>query len=361
MVIAVQHATPTLSRAIGQMMMVGFRGTTVNDQSPVVKAIKNYHIGGVLLLPHEKINGKTVVRNIKDPQQLKKLTQQLQTYANKYHDAPLFIAVNQEGGLINALKTKDGFNVGKNYSEAKLGQLNNPKLAYQQALARGRLLKKSGINLNFAPVADLNINPNNPGIGKLQRSYSKNPQIATRFLQASISAYHQSKIFCTLKHFPGLGSATANTDFGVADVTKTRSKKELIPYQKLINNNQACTFVMVTHLINRKLDASGLQASLSRKIEINLLRHKLHFKGLIITDDMDAAAIRNHVPAQKAIKLAVLAGNNIILYGGTQGYDPAQDTKMLFNTLLKLGEKNPKVRRRIFQSYRKILNIKLTK
>ncbi len=355
-------ARPNISNAVGQMMMVGFNGTTINEQSPIVKAIKNYHIGGVILFDHfdKKNERKGMARNISSPAQLKRLTKQLQYYAKKYHDAPLLIALDQEGGMITALKTEKGFKLDDNYSQQKLGESNNQKEIYSQVLYRADLLKRYGINLNLAPVADLNLNPKNPSIGKLERSFGHDPIKVTKDLMASVEAYRKARIFCTLKHFPGLGSSKTNTDVKVSDVTETWKMVELIPYRELINRHQSCHFIMVAHTINRRLDKSGLEASLSHEIVTGLLRHHLHFRGIIMTDDMDAKAIRGHVATAKAIRLAVLAGNNMILYGGTQGYDPKRDATELYNTMMQLAANNQEARRDIFNSYRRILEVKKT-
>src|SRR3990167_237642 len=168
-------AAPDIHYAVGQMMMVGFAGTTVNNHSPIVSAIKNYHIGGVILFDHfnKKHQGKWITRNIESPEQLKRLTHQLQYYAKKYHDYPLLIAVDQEGGKINALRADKGFHLGRNESQQQLGEKQNQSQIYRQALFRGKLLNRMGINLNLAPVADLNTNPKNPAIGLLQRSFGR--------------------------------------------------------------------------------------------------------------------------------------------------------------------------------------------
>ena len=353
------HPVP-LSRAVGQNMMVGFWGTTLSDKSPIVQAIKNYHIAGVLLLRHSYSNKKRKMsaRNIKNPKQLRALTKQLQFYAKKYHDYPLLIATNQEGGTVQNLTPRLGFKTADLMSQQDLGSKNNVEAVYQHNLHRARLLKSYGINLNFAPVADLNVNPTNPGIGKLERSFSADPDQVTRDLTAVAVAYRKVHELCTLKHFPGLGSATANPDYDPADVTATWTKKELKPYRLLIALGVACPMIMDTHLVNKKLDPSGVPATLSRPIITGILRHKLHYQGVIITDDMDATAIRKFAPMQQVIKQAVLAGNNIILYGGTFGYDPMQDAKVLHATLMQLGRKDPKARRQIYRSYRLVKRMK---
>jgi beta-N-acetylhexosaminidase len=115
---------------------------------------------------------------------------------------------------------------------------------------------------------------------------------------------------------------------------------------------------MITHLINRQLDPSGLPSTFSKAIITGLLVGKMHYTGLIITDDMDAAAIRKYFSTDYAIDKAVLAGNDIIIYGGSQGQDPDEDTRMLFSTLMKFAKKDPIFRKRVAESYQKIIRLK---
>lgn len=351
-------ATSSLSHAVGQMMMVGFNGTDIDEDSSIVKEIKAYHIGGILLDDHYNENGKQYTRNIQNPAQLKKLITKLQYYAKKYTHQPLFIAVNQEGGLINSLKASKGFVIANDQSQAALGKTNDLQLIFDVTYRRALLLKKLGINVDFAPVADLDINKENPAVGKLQRSFGDDPIKVSLALEAAIKAYKKAGILCTLKHFPGLGSAKANTDYASADVTNTWHPKELLPYEKLIKMNEACPFIMTSHLINRHLDASGVPASFSKAITTDLLIRKLHFSGLIITDDMDAQSITKNFPLKKAITKVVLAGNDIIIYDGTQGHGPDDDTQMLYKTLMNLAQTNPEIRQKIFAAYKKIEQIK---
>src|SRR5262249_2093915 len=154
-----------------------------------------------------------------------------------------------------------------------------------------------------------------------------NPGQVTQQLEAAYKGYRKSGVLCTLKHFPGLGSASANTDFNAADVTHTWTSQELIPYRNLIQHRTVCPFIMVAHIINRQLDPSGKEASLSKKIITGILRQQFHYQGIIITDDMDAVAIRHYIPTQQAIRLALLAGNNMMIYGGIKGQDPTLHAK----------------------------------
>lgn len=352
------EASPDLASEVGQMMMVGFKGTTVSENSPIVQEIKNFHVGSVIIYNRVPERGNKFFGNVQNPKQLKDLITALQFYSMKYNHYPLLVAVNQEGGLIDTLIKSKGFALGPNLSQAQLGKNKNIQAVYQEALQRGTLLKNFGINLNLAPVADLNKNPNSPGIAKLQRSFGLDAAGVIQNLQPTINAYKKSGILCAMKHFPGFGSAAFNTDYARVDVSHSWGPNELLPYQRLIAQSSICPLVMITHLINRQLDPSGLPATFSKAIVTDLLVGKMHYSGVIITDDMDAAAIRKYFSNEYAIDKAVLAGNDIIIYGGSQGQNPDEDTKMLFSTLMKLAKENPVIRKRVAESCQKIIRLK---
>jgi beta-N-acetylhexosaminidase len=174
---------------------------------------------------------------------------------------------------------------------------------------------------------DLDVNPRDPAIGALDRSFSADPAVVTKLASAEIRAHHESSVATALKHFPGLGSATANTDFGVADVTKTWSRTELEPFRAIVASGLADA-VMAGHLVNRTLDPNH-PASLSRAIVTDLLRGELGWQGVVITDDLGAAAITSAFGADEAIALALEAGNDLLLIANQQGYDPRAATKAI--------------------------------
>jgi beta-N-acetylhexosaminidase len=177
-----------------------------------------------------------------------------------------------------------------------------------------------GINLNFAPVVDLNVNPDNPAIGKLDRAFSADPAVVSRAAEIELESHRASGVRTALKHFPGLGSATANTDFGVADVTATWKDRELDPYRDLIGLGLV-DLVMVGHLVDGQIDANA-PASLSRATVTDLLRGDLGWDGVVVTDDMQAAAITETFGADDAVTLAIEAGCDLLLFANQQIYDP---------------------------------------
>jgi beta-N-acetylhexosaminidase len=177
-----------------------------------------------------------------------------------------------------------------------------------------------GVTLNLAPVLDLNVNPDNPAIGALNRSFSPNARIVSNAASVEINAHRLRGIRTAVKHFPGLGSATANTDFGVADVTATWTDRELDPYRVLLEQG-ALDLVMVGNLLNGQIDDSA-PSSLSHATVTGLLREQIGFDGPVITDDLQAVAITSAFGAEEAIRLAIEAGCDVLLFANQQVYDP---------------------------------------
>jgi beta-N-acetylhexosaminidase len=229
----------------------------------------------------------------------------------------LIVAIDQEGGRVARLGPATGF--PKVASEASIGRLDDVSAATDWGRLIATTLASVGVNLNLAPVVDLDVNPTNPAIGALDRSFSADPDIVTKLALAEIRAHHESSVGTVLKHFPGLGSATANTDFGVADVTKTWTRTELEPFRAIVASG-VTDAVMAGHLVNRNLDPDH-PASLSAAIVTDLLRGELGWDGVVITDDLQAGAITSSFGAAEAIALALEAGNDLLLLANQQGYD----------------------------------------
>jgi beta-N-acetylhexosaminidase len=315
-------ASPTvdLRRTIAGLLVVGFRGMTAADAGPVADAISKDGLGGVILFDRDQTTGGT--RNIRSPKQLKALAAGLQALAGTRR---LIVAIDQEGGRVARLGPATGF--PKIASEASIGHLDSEARATTWGRLIATTLASAGINLNLAPVVDLDVNPKNPAIGALDRSFSADPAIVSKLAIAEIRAHHESSVLTALKHFPGLGSATANTDFGVADVTKTWTRKELDPFRSIIEAGVA-DVVMAGHLVNRSLDPDR-PASLSASIVSGLLRGELGWHGVVITDDLGAAAITTAFGPEEAIALAIEAGNDLLLLANQQGYDAQVATKTI--------------------------------
>jgi beta-N-acetylhexosaminidase len=344
---------------IGQMLLIGFDGKKINAQSPVVTAIEKNNIGGVILFDYDYLT-KTYDRNIESPEQVKQLNSDLQYFTLqgnlKHHrpKLPLLISVDYEGGKVNRLGEQYGF--PRTISAAEVGKRNFVE-AESIAESMAQTLYEAGFNLNFAPVLDVNVNPDNPVIGKKERSFSSDPTTVSNY--ASIYSRHflNQKTQCAYKHFPGHGSSTKDSHLGFVDVTDTWLAYELDPYQQLLNSNESCGVVMTAHIVNRQLDESGLPATLSSTILTQLLRNQLNFKGVIITDDMQMKAISDNYGLEQALVLAINAGADMLVFGNNLSVEP-QDPEQLINIIeakVLSGEINPE---RINDAYQHIRTLK---
>ncbi len=356
-VIFAQHIS--LRDKIGQMLIIGFKGDSVDANAPIVQAISANNLGGVILYDR-----KLVGKNIINPAQVQTLNTDLQHLTHDAHlarqqpDLPLWIAVDYEGGRVNRLKDTYGFPT--TLSAAEIGQLNLDD-ANQYAAQMADTLKATGFNLNFAPVVDVNINPNNPIIGMMQRSFSDNPGDVIKYAELFSQNFLAQGIQCAYKHFPGHGSSSSDTHLGFVDVTNEWQPDELEPYQQLFAGPNPCGMVMTAHVVNRKLDDSGLPATLSHKILTELLREKLHFTGVIITDDMQMGAIRQHYGLKQAITLTINAGADQLIFANQLSPDDGdQDPKELIDLIVEEVQAGHISEAQIDASYQRIVQLKQT-
>lgn len=336
-----------LDTMIGQMLMAGFRGYTVNQKSPIIQDIKERHLGGVILFDYDVALGKPE-RNIQSPDQVKALTDTLSAAAH----IPLLIGVDQEGGRVMRLKPERGFEGTPSAQE--LGAGSNEAIL-RAADTTGKTLFKAGFNLDFAPVADVNVDPTSPAIGKLGRSFSADPKRVAECDRYFLAGLTANGVVGCLKHFPGHGSAGADSHLGLTDVSRTWSERELIPYRELIKGGLA-RVIMTAHIFNEHLDPK-YPATLSKRVITGILREKLGFDGVVITDDMNMKAITSQFGQEEAIKLAIQAGADILLFGNNLDYDP-DVVKKAHDTIRTLVMENVIPEERIVQSHARIMKLK---
>ena len=350
----------TLKQKIGQMLIIGFRGTELKPADPIVNSLLKQEISGVVLFDYD-FPSKTFDRNVKNPTQLRHLTEQLQFYSKKAADRhhndfyPLFIGIDYEGGYVTRLEEKYGF--PKTLSAKRLGKLPLTKVS-QFANQMAHTLKTEKINLNFSPVVDVDVNPDNPIIGKKERSFSSDPQQVSRDAEVFTKSFYDHNILCTYKHFPGHGSATTDSHLGFVDITDTWRPYELEPYRQLLNKPKSCQLVMIGHLVNRHLaDSPAYPASLSKKMITGLLRRQLHFNGVIITDDLQMKAISNNYGLAEAVRLAINAGADLLVFANEIA-DKPQDPKEIIDMIyfdVKSGRISEKM---IDNAYIRIMRLK---
>jgi len=318
----------TLEQKIGSMLMVGFFGTTAYPDSQICRDIRDYNLGGVILFDYNPVNHKEA-KNISNRVQLAKLTEQLQSCSV---DGKLLIAVDQEGGRVQRLKSKYGFN--GNFPKAKDIRRFSDNQVRNTYLDMGMELNSVGINYDLAPVVDLAINKKNRVIYKLGRSFGSNPQTVAHYANIFIDAMHQNGVITSLKHFPGHGSSLGDTHKGFVDVTRLWKRKELEPYRILTQQGVIDT-VMVAHVFNKKLD-SKYPATLSAKTVNGLLRNQLGFDGVVITDDLQMGAISKKYGLRNTLRLAINAGDDLLLFGNQLSVKSMVTTKKLVDTIKQM-------------------------
>lgn len=298
---------------IAQMLLVGFRGTALSDTSHIVRDIRQHHIGGVILFEYDAPSHSRP-RNISSPAQLKRLCADLQGLRSE----TLLIGIDQEGGRVTRLKAQYGFPTFPSAAASAKGGIDSVRNAARLTAAT---LRAAGINLNFAPCVDVNVNPSCPIIGKLERSFGKNATHVARCAAVWVDEQQSQGVVACLKHFPGHGSSRSDTHLGIADVSDTWQPNELEPYRTLLKNSDI-RMVMTTHVFNARFD-SVYPATLSHSTLTGLLRDSLHFNGVIITDDLAMGAMTQHYSDTTMLRLAINAGADMLcLSNNGKSYDP---------------------------------------
>lgn len=316
---------------LGQMVMIGIQGTKVDDDS--LYMLNQYHMGGVILFD----------RNMESPEQVKQLTSDLQAQSNE--KVPLFIGIDEEGGDVVRMAEK----LTPPPSQKEIGATGDIEQAKTWAIKTAKSLKDMGINVNFAPVADVGSND--------KRSYSTDTNTVIDFVRAATKGYQQENIIYSLKHFPGIGKGRVDShvDSSSIDVAKeVLMTEDIIPFKTIIDENDPNDyFILVSHLKYPALDEE-YPASLSSKIMTDLLRNELGYKGIIITDDMEMGAVANHNDFRSIGVKAVKAGADIVLV--CHEYEHQQEVYLGLLDAVNSGEISQE---RIDESVKRIIKVKL--
>jgi beta-N-acetylhexosaminidase len=310
----------------------------------VLSDIRSGKTGGIILF-EKNINPKNSYLN------LKKLTWELQQSAQ----IPLFIAIDQEGGQVNRLKEKYGF--PRSVTAAHLGRTAPEDSTRFYAQITATTLAGLGINVNFAPVVDLSVNPENPIIARYGRAYSPDATSTTAHAREVIRTQKRHGVISVLKHFPGHGSSKADTHLGIADVTSYWQESEAEPYKQLIASGDVQA-IMSAHIVNKNLDKAGHPGTLSKPILTDWLRGELGFTGVIFSDDMQMHAITKYYGLEKSIQMAIEAGVDVMIFSNNiQGSkDRTVDTVHgIIRSLVDKGKISPQ---RIEESYQRIITLK---
>ncbi|WP_417582533.1 glycoside hydrolase family 3 N-terminal domain-containing protein [Pelagibacterium sp.] len=335
----------SLEDMAGQMVMLGFNGDGADAAGvrAVREQIARGEIGGVMFL-RTNVASLSAVRGIN------------RSLIAARPWLPPFIALDQEGGQIERLTSAVGFD---EIPAARTIAAQTPDRARAIYAGLADDLAQLGFNVNFGPVVDLDLNPDNPIIARYGRAYGADPVQVVARASAFVEAHHDAGIATSLKHFPGHGSSADDSHDGFVDITGLWQPVELEPYQAMIGAGLA-DMVMVAHLYNSDVqggDARQLPASLSRTWIEGVLRDQLGFNGVAISDDLEMGAIRSRFDLHDTVVASVEAGMDILLFSNTAAYDPALGTE-IHQILIEKGRADPAFADRIAQSYGRIIALK---
>lgn len=284
-----------LEEKIGEMFVVGFYGT---DPAAALELIQRHHVGGIILFS----------RNIESASQLQGMCAELQGFRRQVSDSPLFIAIDQESGCVARI-TEDVTVFPGNMA---LGAIGSEEIAGKVAETTASELSFLGLNVNFAPVLDLGTNPRNPGVGA--RSFGSDHELAARLGAAMIEGMQAKGAHAAAKHFPGLGEAMVDSHDELPRIDASADEmenRELLPFRAAVH--AGVSFIMTAHCSYPSLDDTCAPATLSAPILRGLLRERMGFEGIIITDCLEMAAVEKRLsPAQSVID-AALAGADMLL------------------------------------------------
>lgn len=295
---------------------------------------KDYPIGGMILYAH----------NIVDEDQLSEFIADIR----ELNGSPL-LAIDEEGGRVARIANNGNFDVPKYESMAAIAKSGDPDEAYKAAFTIGSYVKKYGFDIDYAPVADVNTNPENIIIG--ERAFSNDPETAAEFVVSYLNGLDSAGVIGTLKHFPGHGDVKTDTHSGYAETNKTWKemlKCEMIPFKAGIK--AGAQMIMTAHIAAPKITGNDLPATLSPVILQEKLRGELGFKGIIVTDAMDMGAITTQFGNAEAAIKSIQAGVDVVLC--------SREFTQVFDAVVKAVEKGEIKVSRIDESVKRILALK---
>ena len=288
----------SLEEKIGQLFIVGFESEEINDE--IVDLVKNQKVGGLIYFS----------RNIVDSNQIINLNNEIKAIEK---DIPLFISVDEEGGVVSRVPEE----FVKLPSSGYIGQFNDENLSYNVGKIIAKELNSLGFNMDFAPVLDIDSNPNNTVIG--ERAFGNNSEIVSRLGIKTMEGIKDGKIIPVVKHFPGHGDTDVDSHYGLPIVKKTLEELEnleFIPFKNAIDNG--ADVVMISSIILESID-NEYPATMSKKVTTDILRDSLGFDGVIATDDMTMGAIVDNYNLADAVIMSINAGSDLVLV--CHGYD----------------------------------------
>lgn len=335
-VVEQQIRSMTLEEKVGQLFMVGFSGQTISKD--LESFLIDRYGGGLIIYGH----------NYEDLEGLLTLNQDLHRLNAAYNQIPIFLATDQEGGLVHRLPS-EGVAFPGNMA---LGATQNIWHSYQAAMIQGAELRALGFNMTMAPVMDVNNNPENPVIGT--RSYGEDPLLVSEMGVAAMMGYSATGVIPTVKHFPGHGDTAVDSHTALPTVNHDRDRLEAIELEPFaLANEYGMPSLMTGHISFPALDETGNPATLSEPILTDLLRKDWGYDGLIITDDMDMKAIADNYGREEAAIMALEAGADILLYSsGPAGQES------IYNAVIEAVNEGRLTEKQIDDKVRRILTTK---
>ena len=321
----------SLEEKVGQIIMIGFYGTEINDDIKFL--LGQYNFGGVIYYD----------RNMDNREQVRNLSTELQKLSAE--KLPLFISIDEEGGTVARMK----HDLIPPPAQSEIGSTGDYNLAKTSAQNISKELRNIGVNVNFAPVADVGINNS--------RFFSDNGEIVAEFVENAAQGYESENFFYTLKHFPGIGLSKIDPhkDISIIDADKNiLDTVDLVPFKKIIAAHDNSKFmIMVGHLKYSALDGEN-PASLSPAIMKNLLRDELNFGGVVITDDLNMGAVSKYNEVGENALKSFQAGADILL-----SCHVYEQHKEIYETILNAVKSGEISEERLNESVRRVIKMKL--
>ncbi len=295
-----------LAAAVGQLLLVGFYGASRSSPSArlLARQAQRGQVGAVFFV-HQNVGSLAQVEGLLD----------------LFRDggtAPL-LAIDHEGGIVQRLT--DAHGMSRLPAARDVAASLSPDEAYALYARAGRELAALGFDINLGPVVDIDA-PDNPAIGVFGRAYGTEPDRITAYAQAFLAGFSAAGILCAAKHFPGHGLAVSDSHEGAADISATWTEAELEPFARLIASPTAPPLMMMGHLRLDPVAPDGRPATISTPIVTGLLRRRLGYQGVVVTDDLDMKAVSDLMGRKEAVVQAIAAGCDLLMFKNLFGYDP---------------------------------------
>lgn len=323
----------SLREKIAQMLCFGFDGAYWSEAKELKDWLSSSDGLGWLIEFDYDCHRQAYEKNILSIEQLQNLNHDIKSYYASRHPQglPIALSIDVEGGKVDRLARLSGY---QRLPSAFALASSSPEERERAWVESAQFLKSLHFDLNFSPVVDLNLSPDEGIFGPYERCFSENPQKVCELAQEYIQILQKHGLMACLKHFPGHGSARDDSHKGFVDVTSSFQQQELIPYQLLIEKQNLVQCIMTAHVINRELDATGKPATLSKKMIREILRNQYHYQGLVISDDLQMYAIAKYFSKEDAIAQAIEAGADVLMFCNQLGFDTPKDVIDIIERLI---------------------------